>query len=189
MQSNITFVYFSVDSTTCFGLTDHLQVDQEFKSMYTVIWKITFKFLGAFAKLQKVTINFIMSICLSVWSPIHLHGKRGSHWTEFHEIWYFSIFQKSVQKIQVTLKSDETNGYFIWRPIYTFDHTLLSSSLNEKCFSQICRENQNTHFLISNCIIFIFKSCLYDVMWKNIVELDRPHMTIWWVHVHCMLVS
>jgi len=32
------------------------------------------------------------------------HGKRGTYWTDFHEIWYPSIFQKSVQKIQVSLK-------------------------------------------------------------------------------------
>ena len=25
----------------------------------------------------------------------------GSHWTDFHEIWYLSIFSKSVEKIQV----------------------------------------------------------------------------------------
>jgi hypothetical protein len=28
-----------------------------------------------------------------------------SHWTDFHEIWYISIFRKSSQKIQFSLKS------------------------------------------------------------------------------------
>ena len=27
----------------------------------------------------------------------------GSHWTDFHEIWYLNIFRKSVGKIQVLL--------------------------------------------------------------------------------------
>jgi len=35
-----------------------------------------------------------------------------AHWTDFHEIWYLSIFRKYVEKIQVSLKSDKLNGYF-----------------------------------------------------------------------------
>jgi len=34
------------------------------------------------------------------------------HWTSFQEIWYFQIFQKFAQKIQVSLKSDNNNEYF-----------------------------------------------------------------------------
>jgi hypothetical protein len=36
-----------------------------------------------------------------------------SHWTDFHEIWYLSIFRKSVVNIQVSLKYDKYNEYFI----------------------------------------------------------------------------
>jgi len=36
----------------------------------------------------------------------------GSHWTDFHEIWYLIIFRTTVEKIQVSLKSDKKNGYF-----------------------------------------------------------------------------
>jgi len=36
----------------------------------------------------------------------------GSHWTDFHEIWYLSIVQNSVQKVQVLLKLDNNKGYF-----------------------------------------------------------------------------
>jgi hypothetical protein len=36
----------------------------------------------------------------------------GTHWTDFHEILGISIFQKSVEKIQVSLTSDKKNGYF-----------------------------------------------------------------------------
>jgi len=39
-------------------------------------------------------------------------SKFGSHWTGFHEILYLSIFRKSVEKIQVSLKADNNNGYF-----------------------------------------------------------------------------
>ena len=37
-------------------------------------------------------------------------------------------------------------------------------------------ENQNTHFMLNNFILG--KSCVYK-MWENIVEPDRPQMTIW----------
>ena len=60
----------------------------------------------------------------------------GSHWTDFYEIWYLSIFRKLVGKIQVPLKSNNNNQYFTWRPIYIFDHMSLSSSYNEKYFRQ-----------------------------------------------------
>jgi hypothetical protein len=34
----------------------------------------------------------------------------GSHWKNFHEIWYFSIFRKSADQIQVSLESDKNGG-------------------------------------------------------------------------------
>ena len=52
----------------------------------------------------------------------------GSHWNDFHEIWYFSIFRNYVQKIQVSLKYDKNKEYFTWRPIYDYDYISLSSS-------------------------------------------------------------
>ena len=38
--------------------------------------------------------------------------QRGSHWTDFHEVYYLSIFLKSTEKVHVSLKSDENNRYF-----------------------------------------------------------------------------
>jgi hypothetical protein len=52
----------------------------------------------------------------------------GSHWTDFDEIWYFSIFEKSVEKIPVSLKSNKNNGYVTCRSIYIFGHISLISS-------------------------------------------------------------
>jgi hypothetical protein len=36
----------------------------------------------------------------------------GPHWTDFHEILYLSAFRKSVEEIQVLLKSGKNNAYF-----------------------------------------------------------------------------
>jgi hypothetical protein len=45
------------------------------------------------------------------------------------------ILRKSIQKIQVSLKSDKNDGYFTWRPMYIYDISLNSSS-NDKYFRQ-----------------------------------------------------
>jgi hypothetical protein len=51
-----------------------------------------------------------------------------SRWTNFHEIWYLSIFRNTVEKIQVSIKPDKNNGYFTWSPIYIFNNVLVNSS-------------------------------------------------------------
>jgi len=47
-----------------------------------------------------------------------------------------------------------------------------------------CRENQNTHFVLSN--FFFLNRVVYEIMRENLVERDRPQMTIWHMR-HCML--
>jgi len=47
--------------------------------------------------------------------------KLNSHYTHFYEIWYLNVFRKAVEKIQVLLKSDKNNRYFIWRPVYLYE--------------------------------------------------------------------
>ena len=61
--------------------------------------------------------------CLSVRTQ-----QIGSHQTDFYEMRYLNIFRKSVETIQVSLKSDRNNGYFTRSPIYIYDHISLNSS-------------------------------------------------------------
>jgi hypothetical protein len=84
----------------------------------------------AIAALRKATISFVISVCLSVRME-----QLGSQWTDFHKIWYLRIFRKSVENIQVSLKSYKNNRYFTWRPMYIYDISL-TSSYNEKYFRQ-----------------------------------------------------
>jgi hypothetical protein len=44
----------------------------------------------------------------------------GSQWTDYHEMWYFCIFHKCIDKIQVSLQSDKIIGYFLLRPIHIY---------------------------------------------------------------------
>ena len=91
------------------------------KSIFTV--QISAYLLGVFAKLRKATISFVMSVRPSVPKE-----QLGSHWTDFHEIWYLNIFLEKLEKIQVSLKLDKKNEHFSWRPLDIFDHILLISS-------------------------------------------------------------
>jgi len=104
----------------------------------------------------------------------------GSHWTDFHEIWYLGTFRKSVKEIQVSLKSDKNNQYFT----YTF----ISRSIllrNEKCWDESCTENQNTHFMFSN-YFFRISSRLCGKMWRCRVAHDTNDNM---AHAHCMLCT
>jgi hypothetical protein len=67
----------------------------------------TRSFLGAFAKLRRATISTDMSVRPSVRME-----QLGSQSNDFHENSYLSIFRKSVEKIQLLLKSDKNNGHF-----------------------------------------------------------------------------
>jgi hypothetical protein len=58
------------------------------------------------------------------------------------------FFRKSVEKIQVSLKSDDNNRYFRWRPIYILHHSSLNCSYNRKCFGQTSYRKSN-HILCS----------------------------------------
>jgi hypothetical protein len=78
--------------------------------------------LGRIRKIAR-TDNLLRHVC-----PSDLLEQLGSHWTDCHEIWYFSISRKFVEKNQVSLKSDKNDGYFTWKPIDIFNHISLSSS-------------------------------------------------------------
>jgi hypothetical protein len=47
-----------------------------------------------------------------------------------------------------------------------------------------CRENQNTYFVFSN--VLKKRRAVYEIIWKNVVELSRPHMKNM-AHAHYML--
>jgi len=46
-------------------------------------------------------------------------------------------------------------------------------------------EETITHILCS--YLFPWKSCIYEIMWKNIVEPDRLHVTLWRMRIACWI--
>jgi len=53
--------------------------------------------------------NELSSLCL--YRSVRME-QLGSHKTDFHEIWCWSIFGRFVEKIQVSFKYEKYNGYF-----------------------------------------------------------------------------
>ena len=123
-----------------------------------------------------------MSVCPFV-RPSFGVENFGFKWKCFYEIWYLCIFRKSVEKIQVSLKSDKNNGYFTWRPVHIFDHISLHSSWNVKHFRQNCREYQTTHIIFKTSfpkiVPFMRKYC-------NMLQSRTGHR---WKYGACALHS
>jgi hypothetical protein len=79
-------------------------------------WKFVDKnlkqFLGAFAKLWKPTISFVMSVCPSVSSSVCPHGTTRLPLDEFSWILVFGYFSKICRNVQVWLKYDKYKWHF-----------------------------------------------------------------------------
>jgi hypothetical protein len=134
------------------------------------------KFSKSDYKLLRVCPPFRPSVCPHGTALLPLDG-----------IWInlISIYEKSVEKIQVSLKSDNNNVYFTRRRFHIYDNMSLYSSYNEKCF-EIKVDKIKTHFM--------FKSALHkivpcEVMLKNMVQADMPQVTRTYnkAHALCML--
>jgi hypothetical protein len=81
-----------------------------------------------------------MSACL----PVRMK-QLDSQTTNFNGILYLSIFRKSLEKIQDSLKSDKNNGYFTWRPTYTYDNISLSLFYSKDFFREKFVKKLNKH--------------------------------------------
>jgi len=50
-----------------------------------------------------------------------------------------------------------------------------------------CGGNQNTHFVVSDSLLPENRT-IYETMWKNVVDPDRPHTTVCIIrpmHISC----
>jgi hypothetical protein len=73
------------------------------------------------------------------------------HWTDFDEIWYLSIFRKSVEKIQDLLKSEKEIKGALHEDLCTFmtaSRWILLKIRN--ILNKTSKKNQNTHFMFNN---------------------------------------
>jgi hypothetical protein len=100
------------------------------------------------------------------------------------DVWNF-FFGKSVEDIQVSLKSHLKNGHFIWSTIHIFDRSRSTLLRMRNVLDNICGENQNTYFIkFSNSSSE--NRTVYGIAWTNTVYSDRSHSTINTTHANCL---
>ena len=111
--------------------------------------RLVFKFVAPLAfqtRSQNCDKRILASSCLPVCPSVHME-QLGSHWTDFHEIWYLSIFRKSVEKIQDWLKSN--NNDYVGEDISKFMIMCRWMLLRRTFFHTKFVENNKTRILCS----------------------------------------
>jgi hypothetical protein len=85
------------------------------------------------------------------------------------------------------LKSDTNNGYFTRRPVHNFDNISLNFVRMRKVSDKVCTENKKHTFYVQQ--LLFENRVVYEITWKNIVEPNRPQMTIWRKRVACWITN
>jgi hypothetical protein len=136
---------------------------------------------GRIRKISKNNYKLLhVSLCPSVRTE-----QLGSHWADFHKILYLSICRKSVEKIQISLKSNKNDGYFIWNQFTFF---IISRSFHFRMMFQTkLLQTIKTHSFCSVTFFFFENRAIYEIMWKNIVETCRTQKTIWRMRTACWI--
>jgi len=131
-------------------------------------------------KFRNATIIFVVCV-----RPSAVVEQLCTNRKDFYKIWYFGIYRKSVQKIQISLMYDKYNGHITWSAVYIYMPNIpLSYSWNKKIFHSKDVEENKTHIL---CSINFFprKSCR---LWDNVEKYCRAGQPTDdnMAHVHCM---
>ena len=100
------------------------------------------------------------------------------------QILKLNLFRKYVEKIQVLLKSDKSNGYFMFRHVWQY---LAELFLEWEMFHTKAVEEIKIDILCS--IIFFRKSC---PLWGNVEKYggaseDTNDVTMWRIRVACWI--
>ena len=49
-------------------------------------------------------------------------------------------------------------------------------------------EKIRTHILCSVTFFFLENRAVYEIMWENMAELDRPQMAVWRMRIACWIL-
>ena len=106
--------------------------------------------------------------------------------TDFHEILYLTSSGNSFEEIQISLKSDKNNEYFVWKRIYIFLSYLARFFLGRELLQTNVAEKIKTHILCSISFPLPLKSCrLCNNMekYRRAGQATDDNMA----HAHCTL--
>jgi len=171
LQHCVSFFYKSQNKYFHFSkhdLHDNLYNGYRWCSLWSTNWNFTYYIYTTIRpqavyrrihKIVRATISWIMSVRPSV-----LMEFFSSHWKDFHKIWYLRILCKSVEQIQISLKSEKNNGYLILRRMCS-NTFIITSRLILRRVREVsdkpCRNKQtNKQIDISWLTLFFYrKSC------------------------------
>ena len=100
----------------------------------------------------------------------------------------FQYFSKTCRQYSSLFNILKNNMYCTCGPTYIFitSRSVLLTMINDS--DKICKETQSTHFVFS--IFFFFENrAVYETLWKNMVEPDRPQMKLWRMHTACWITK
>ena len=116
------------------------------------------------ARSQNCETRLLASSCLSVSPPARME-ELGSHWTDFYNIWFLSVFRKhlsrkfkfhsNLTRITDILRGDEYTFLIISRSLLLRMKNVWNKKLE--------RSPKNTHFIFND--FFFRKSCR---LWDNV---------------------
>ena len=150
--------------------------------MYVCHIHMQWQFLGASAKMRKATPRLVMSVRLSVCPHVTTRLSLDEFSCNLILQNFSNIFRK---KIYVSLKLDKNVGYFTRRPTYTLI-TSRSILLRMRHIWDKVVEKNKTQILY--CYFFFFENRAVNViMWKNMVQPDRPQVTIGRTRIACWI--
>jgi len=134
-----------------------------------------FTLLETFAEMRKATSSFVMhvppSVYLSAWKD---SAPTRRTFMKF-DIWMY--FRKSVDEVQVSLRPDKNIVYYFWR-LCTFMIISRSFLIRMRSVSGRFVEKSKSRIL---CLItfFVANHPVYEIMWKNTLQPDRPQVITW----------
>ena len=94
----------------------------------------------------------------------------GSHWTDFHEILYLSIYKKFCREIKVSLKFDKKGVLYVKTCVRLWQY-VAQFFLEWKVFKARVVQKIKTHFLFKKR--FSENCAMYDmiyIIWRNVLE-------------------
>jgi hypothetical protein len=145
----------------------------------TTTWRLVIRLRGEenvpasnifkrFLKIAKSHFSTVISVRPSVGM-----GLLCCHWKDFNVACYLIAFRKSVKNIHILLNVIRTVGT-LRKVLRTFMVGSRPALLGVRNISyKICRKYRKARFIFNT---FSRKSCLYEIMWTNMVEPDRRRM-------------
>ena len=138
-------------------------------------------FLGAFTKVWKAIINFVMSVRLYAWN---ISSSTGRNSLKFY-IWVLFGKKKCLENSSFVKIGKEKRALFMKTAIYFWSY-LVPCFSEWQMFPTKFVEEIKIHILCPiNFFFFFFFQILtvYEKMWKSIVETYRPQIPIWCMRI------